>query len=384
MRARLLVLSFVPLSAVIFSAACTIVDELKVADQPIEAGGGGDDASAASDADAGACGAYGYPDPPTMFASGDNLEIRVAVQTVDFGVIDGGPAVSTGYNLDLVCTCPQAQSCVVSDPSNMNCDDPGNGVDNSLGKLVNGPAKVDGLDVVGNAQRSLLYARNGILFRLSQYNGMPDDSAVTLSIYASGGPATLGPDGGAGMPVNPTFTKSDIWTVDRNSLVGGADPAVYAALTTTTAYVSEGVMVARDIDFTLRLDENISITMATAAVTAKIENRADGYHFTNGLIVGRWPVVQALRMLGTLTPPGMDSGRVCDDPSAYDSFKKLLCNAADISSTGPDNAGRVCDAISVGIHFEAVPATFGPPVDLPPAVAPCTEAEAGSDFYVCN
>jgi hypothetical protein len=381
MRARLIVFSLVPLAALVTVAACTIVDTLKVPSETADASDGG---VMDTGVDGSPCGRFGYPDPPATFATGDDLDERFAVSELDFGVFDGGAAESVGYNLDLVCTCPGPQSCMVSNAQNTNCDDPGSGVDNNVAKLVNGPAKVDGLDIVGNAQRSLAYARNGILFRLSQYNGMDDDSSVTLSIYASGGPTTPTGDGSAGNPVNPTFTKSDVWTVDTNSLVNGADPSVYAALTTTSAYVTGGIMVARDLDFVLRLDTTILVSLANASITAKIVKQADGFHFEDGRIVGRWPVVQALRSLGTLTPPGMDSGRVCDDPSSYAPFKQLLCNAADISSTGPDNAGRICDAISFGLRFTAVPATFGPLVDLTPTVVPCTELEAGSDFYVCN
>jgi hypothetical protein len=381
MRARLIVFSLVPLATLVGIAACTIVDTLKVAEPAPDAS---DSGPVMTPDDGSPCGRFGYPDPPVVFASGDDLDERFAVNELDFGSYDGGPAESVGYNLDLVCTCPGAQSCTVSNPVNTNCDDPGNGVDNNVAKLVNGPAKVDGFDIVGNAQRSLAYARNGILFRLSQYNGMPDDSSVTLSIYPSGGPTMPTDDGSAGNPVNPTFTKSDLWTVDQNSLVTGANPAVYAALTTTSAYVTGGILVARDLDFVLRLDSTILVSLANASITAKIVSKPDGYHFEDGRIVGRWPVVQALRSLGTLTPPGTDAGRVCDNPSSYTPFKQLLCNAADISSTGPDNSGRICDAISFGLRFTAVPATFGPLVDLTPTVAPCTELEAGSDFYVCN
>jgi hypothetical protein len=382
MRARLIALTLVPIAALLTVAACTIVDTLKVPSEVADASDGG--TVTGMDMDGSPCGRFGYPDPPATFATGDDIEVRTAVSELDFGSFDGGPIESVGYNLDLVCTCPQAQSCTVSKAGTMNCDDPGNGTDNNVAKLVNGTAKVDGLDIVGNAQRSLAFARNGILLRLSQYNGMPDDSTVTLSLYASGGPTTPTDDGSAGTPVNPTFTKSDLWTVDKNGLVPGASPSIYAALVTTSAYVSGGTVVARDLSFVLRLDETILVTLDNAAITAKIVKKGSDFYFEDGRIVGRWPVVEALRSLGTLTPPGMDAGRVCDDPSMYTPFKQLLCDSADISSTGPDNQGRICDAISFGLRFKAVPATFGPLVDLTPTVVPCTDPEAGSDFYVCN
>jgi hypothetical protein len=387
---RLVLLAVVGAVLALVFFACTIVDGLSLPD--VDAGDGAADASeAGAGFDAGPCRRPGWPDPPP-FNGGGSIQFRVAVTGMDFGTVqpdagpggDASPGPPAGYNLDKQCTCekpdpaspPDPSSCVTSG-SNMACDDI-DGIDNATGRLVNGPARAAKLDVGSQVTRALASGHNGLLIQVSQYNGMPNDSDITLSFYESGGPVKLLADGGVSTDnVKPTFTTADLWSVDTASLLPTTSPDSYVAISTTPGWVTNNILVASNLNAALRVDANLSIQMRGAAITARISQENGAYFLRDAFVVGRWPTSDALRSLGQVVPPTDGGGYLCDDPVTFAYLKALICDSADISTNGPDNQMLKCDALSVGIHFEAAPATFGPVIAVPSVTAPCANPEAG-------
>ena len=380
MKGRLLVLGIGALASVGVVAACTIVDSLKLPDDAADSGQNGSrDAGTDKDVFVDPCRSDLLPDPPDppVGTGNDGNTFFFAVDSVAFSV-PGDAGGSVGLNLDKRCTCsgmpPDPQSCVPLSPNNKHCDTLGRGIDNAVALLVNGQAKQNGFDVEGQSQRALASGRNGLLIKMDQYNGEANDSRVLFSFYVSAGPAY--PDGGGLGGIKPTFTTADSWSVDMQSLVGGADPKRYVGINNTTATVTNGVFVASNLSGVLRLDNGLSIDLRSMELSGKLVKEQDGtFRIDNGVLAGRWTTQDALRNLGTLGDPTADGGKVCANPLNYGALKLLVCAAADISSTGPDNGNVTCDALSLGLSFTAKPATFGAVVGIDAGVGACNNVD---------
>lgn len=354
------------------AAACTIVDSLQLPATSADSGAASPDAGT-KDAYVDPCrstGLPGPPDPPVGTGPEGNTYF-FAVDSVGFSPLTDGGGV--GLNLDNECTCPDPESCVPLTPNNMHCDAVGRGIDNAVGQLVTGQAKTGGYDVEGLSQRALAAGRNGILIKIDQYNGEPNDSHVVFSFYVSAGPAF--PDGGFVGLVKPTFTAADDWTVDRNGLVMGADPTKYVGINNTSATVTNGVFVAQNLSGAVRFDSTLSIVMRSILFTGRLVKDGTGFRIEDGLLAGRWATSDALLDLGNLGDPTADGGKVCQNPLNYAALKAVICRAADISSTGPDNTNVTCDALSLGLRFTAKPATFGAIVDIEGGTSACGSAD---------
>jgi hypothetical protein len=354
------------------AAACTIANGLVLPEAQTDAGPKGD-AGTTKDAYVDPCRSDmlpGPPDPPVGTGTDGNTYF-FAVDSVNFTKPDGGGGV--GLNLDKECTCngnpKDPSSCVPLTASNQNCDISGNGIDNSVGEIVIGAAKQGGYDVEGLAQRALANGRNGLLIKMEQYNGLPNDSRVVFTFYVSGGPAY--PDGGRVGNLPPTFTTADNWTVDVKSLVAGANPMKYVGVNSTSATVTNGVFVATNLSGVVRLDNGLVVDLKSMELTGKLVKDGENFRIDDGVLAGRWTTSDALRNLGSLTDPTIDSGRVCDNPLNYGALKLRICSAADISSTGPDNTNVTCDALSLGLNYSAKPAAFGAIVDLQTGAPSC-------------
>lgn len=373
---RLLVFGIGSLAFVGAIAACTIVDSLKLPEDATDSGPGGTKDASTKDVFVDPCRSDLLPSPPDppVGTGNDGNTYFFAVDSVAFSM-PGDAGLPVGLNLDKQCTCKgmpaDPQSCVPLSPNNTHCDTLGNGIDNAVALLVNGQAKQNGFDVQAQSQNALADGRNGLLMKIDQYTGDPNDSRILFSFYVSAGPSF--PDGGGIGTLKPTFTVADSWTVDEGSLYSGADPKRYTAINNTTATVTNDIFVANNLSGVLRLDNGLSLDLKSIELSGRLVKDKDGnLQIDDGVLAGRWTTSSALRNLGALGDPSTpDGGKVCNNAIAFAGLKGLVCAAADISSTGPDNSNVTCDALSLGLRFTAKAATFGAVVNLDAGVSIC-------------
>lgn len=284
--------------------------------------------------------------PPAMPTVADGPSIEEIWFAVDHAELVTNPRV--GYDLDDRCSLPE-----VGDPPPLDCAptspviipfDGERGVDNSLnGFLTFIDGAVEGLfsaPLNESITASFRAGQIGLLFRLSDWNGTPDDPDVSCAIAEA---AFGAPSGGS---IN--------WYGSSSSFDRTVDNPLN---TEVRAYVTGGVLVARMRDGAeltlnngaqaLRFDLNRMI------ITANLSRSGPGDGvLENGVISARWPREKALAGLtGLGLPP---TGRCVDERSLAE---MAIVNSLDVRSDPAEIAEtETCDAISVGIGFGAVEA----------------------------
>jgi hypothetical protein len=359
------------------------------------------DASTQGDADVPACMSFEPPDRPPAGdggAMGDDSgnvtllpPIVAAFKTIDIGAAGAPDAAipAFGYDLDKTCTCPGPPSCLQPKGafSGEDCDNHG-GLDNKsiqLFRLLPAPASTGTTQV----DQGLMAGQYGLLIRISNYNGMPNDPNITVDFYVSNG---LERDDAGAIPT-PKFDGTDRWTIDPGSIQNGTQ-AMFSddsAYVTTTGTAGSPVFVAHFSQLPISFGDRTILGGATmqlsdAIVTGTIQpvpydgGSGVGLGIMQGTIAGRWPTKQILSTVATIPEEG---GFLCgSDPNPYNAesyvvLKVIVCEAADIThEQSQDKMGAPCDAISVGMQFSAVPALLGDPLMVPPAPAGCVDGGA--------
>ena len=191
--------------------------------------GGGSDAGAKG---ADTCNHARWPDRPAGLDNGTSgPEILQAIRMFNFGPDQTEAGAPLGFDLDGVCTwCSDTSSgpeaCVPFKTSSPQCDLSG-GRDNSAGELL---AKLSSLSETsfGTAgiNKRLQAGLCGVVLRLRNYDGTPNDPRVELSVYISNGPdgdsadadAGAGGDAGSRPTILPKFDGTDRWSVQQQTL----------------------------------------------------------------------------------------------------------------------------------------------------------------------
>jgi hypothetical protein len=341
---------------------------------------------------------HAYPPdrPPADAGTATPLApIVAAFNTIDIGVRGppDGAIPPFGYDLDHTCTCPGLPSCAQpkGSPLSEACDD-SRGRDNIDIKLFQA---LPGAATTGTAQvdQGLRAGQYGLLIRIRDYDGMPEDPKVTVDFYVSNG---LERDDAGNLPT-AKFDGTDHWTIDPASFMPSGQPTFSA----DNAYVARNpedpagssVLVASfdqlpivfgDRSFlggaTMQLFGAVIVgTLQLTNVDGGSSGSSLGLGLTGGTIAGRWPTSQILSTLATIPAEG---GFLCGtDPSFYNRvnyavLKGVICAAADIAKlSNEDNQMPLapCDAISVGMKFTAVPAVLGGTFAVAPAPAGCDD-----------
>lgn len=334
--------------------------------------------------DGGACVPVTPPTRPAVVSPDAEAQISLIVaafNSIDIGVGADGGVTPYGYDLDGVCTCPGPPSCARDDMAHATCDDKG-GVDNNavLLFLALGAATSTGTLRIDQGLQSGQY---GLLIAIKGYNGEANDDKVEVDFYVSNG---LNRTSDGGIPT-PLLDGTDQWTIDPNSLVpscaGGLE--CQPLYSDDVAYVSNGFVIAhmsRPIpiafgDRTFLGGATMSLSDAVIVgelAPFQLSHGGVSRQLTGGTIAGRWPTSQLLSTLSTVGDPIRDGGFLCGDSPAYKVIKAVACGAADISQNHSNDNNvplAVCDAVSVGMHFTAVPAVLGGVLAVDAAPAGC-------------
>ena len=313
-----------------------------------------------SSADAGCVNAL-PPEPPTVADSGGAISFVVAASMVDFGDLEGSEPTSTGYDLDMRCTCPEANGCLREAwASEDACDGPG-GRDNmtgkflkDLGSLFTGMGSSAWNDRVVQGDWSLL-------LRVSGYNGLPNDDRVRLDWYIPT-PFYALQDGGA---VPPAWDGNDTWPISKSCLETPPDGETWNIDDTRfyddRAYISDGVLVASVGEASIEITKDYILAIVGAFMTAQVVQEEERWVLKNAILAGRWPVQNILSQISHIKDPLFDM-YICTDNPAYSQFKANVCSFVDIYS-GVGTPTTPCDSVSAGMRFETKSAQLGVLVD---------------------
>lgn len=326
----------------VLAAACSLLTSYDgfERDQPIDAASPPIDAGDA-EAPADPCAHARWPDPPSSSASGSGAPLVGAASTLS--VIAPEASRPLGFDLDRLCTCPDRGACVGA-LAQAACDPVDSGIDNAGDQLFRAFVSA-GVAVDDTGLRfGLASGQYGIVFRLTDYNGAPDDDAVRLDVFNA-----VGLEGDAG---GPAFDGNDTWTLDSESFAGSIP--TYGS---RAAYVRGGVLVADFAQLLLKMRIPtvgnawllIELELRSAVVVARVQQVGPGgLALTDGILAGRMPSSSLLRQA--------QRGGACVGTSVYDAVKARVCDARDLPiEPGKDGREETCEALSTAIGFRASP-----------------------------
>jgi hypothetical protein len=342
---------------------------------------------AGGDGGAPTCAHAHVPPPPTTEDGALDLDFVLAanrLRVFPTGAVPfAHPGPPTGFDLDGVCTCPGPESCTPIG-AQRHCDGDG-GTDDSTGTIFTTFETLAPTSFSDDAFNRLVTKGVGnIMLRVRSYNGGANDKQVTAIVYLSAGLDGI-QDGG--VPPHPPFADgTDVWTIDPSSLLGGGtvdggpscegnDNVCVPLYVDTEAYVSNGVLVAH-VDFPLRAgvgSDSIVIKVSDGVFAGPLIKGDGGtFRIEEGQIGGRWHTSDMLAALANVRDPFDQNSFLCGDASTYLNAKQIVCKASDLmASPTEDNTGQQCDALSLAMSFDDVPAHIGPIYAAPALPTSC-------------
>ncbi len=342
-----------------------------------------------------------FDDRPAPNGKPDQAPIYLAITKTRLGSLDpkGAPDPNAwqdiGYDLDGVCT--GAATCDGTDtppsckPTVPQISTDGNYCrDNTFGRLeftaalVPEVARKYGLnDDAFNC--ALCVGDYNYVIKISGYNGEADDDRVRVDLYPSSGLVKPLPWDCAdpSWKTHPCFTPDGIFKVEKSGMVAprpGPDLPEAKAFD-DNAFVKDGYLVLSLKDIFLwfpgynALVTAYPIQLTAGIASGKISRGNDGaWRISDGIIGGRTranDLVKGFRNIG-----------FCEADPNYGLLVDFVQKNLDVLADGTKNADRTCDAMSVGIGFEALQAIAGPLDEVEPlqeCVLRGRAADAGAD-----
>lgn len=332
---------------------------------------GGSDAAAPVDApvDARTCSLHRPPLPPPPDIKDSELPGPVvlaldAVRIDDSSNIDAAIPPSSGYDLDLACTCPEPDTCVLPpDAGPKKCDGDG-GADNALGRMFSYLGSIFSNEFGPDfATRRVRKGAYGSLMSLGGWNHEANDPKVIVAFFLSHG-LEGSVDGGKAVP---QLDGTDVWTIDPASVQNGeanlgADcnkvESCFPLYVSRDAYVVDNTLVARmNIPFAISTSSGrIVIDMEDVVLTGKLTPSGSSFRI-DGEFVGRWPVDRVLKALAQVP---VNDQPLCEQAAFFEVARQEVCAAVDITSDpAMDHTGKRCDALSAAIRYSGGPAKLG-------------------------
>lgn len=295
------------------------------------------------------------------------------------GALDPNAWQEIGYDLDGTCT--GASSCEGTDsppsckPTVPQISTDGNFCrDNTFGRLeftaalVPEVAKKYGLsDDAFNC--ALCVGNYNYVIKISNYNGEQNDDKVRVDLYPSTGLTKVLPWDCAdpSWKTRPCFTPDGIFKVEKGGMLNPAPGPDLppAKIADDDAYVKDGYLVIQLKDIFLwfpgynALVTAYPITLKGGIASGKLARGNDGvWRISDGIIGGRTlaaDLVTGFRNIG-----------FCEADPNYGLLVDFVAKNLDVLADGAKNPDRTCDAMSVGIGFEALQAAAGPLDEVEP------------------
>lgn len=293
----------------------------------------------------------------------------------DEGKLDPQAWRNVGFDLDGTCT--GSETCETPGQTNLSCKPVASAVpldgaycrDNTFGRLGYQAAvapetsKAYGLNSEG-FNCALCVGAYNYLFRISDYNGDPQDDQVRVDFYPSPGLETMlqWDCSSEEWKSHPCFTSDQKWLLRDTALAAplGPNGAVpESKLFDAHAFVREGVLFVTLPDNTLfwfpgqrALATAYPLTIQKGFVSAKLSRGKDGlWRATDGVVAGRAKrddVIKGLRLVG-----------ICESDPNYAFVDQFVSGNLDLLASGERDPNKTCDALSLGIPFTAIQAQPG-------------------------
>lgn len=220
-----------------------------------------------------------------------------------------------------------------------------------------------------------------ILFKISQYNGKLDDDQVRVDLYMSPGLQTIPSwkcNGGDAWKGQIVWLSSAPWLVDQAGLSGAIagngtlpnaksldDPSAFVRAGYLVAHIPNGGQLRFIGDQTSH--NGFAVILQQGLLTGRLfKNQDNLWAMDDALITGRIrrsDLEQSFNDIGFC-----DSGTVAPvQPVSAAEYKKLtdsLDQNQDVLANGANSKSAGCDALSVGIGFEAIAITPGQAVSV--------------------
>lgn len=267
------------------------------------------------------------------------------------------------------CHDPNAPMGCVWDPTSATppCDGP-NGSDNALSSLIGTVSSLGTLGGVGGSVAKrfdpAIYIREGlinVIFRVTQYNDLENDPSVEVAVGVSAGitrfipevPSNDGPPDISALPIVWDGEKRETWSWDTRAVDSRNEPTAQA----TAAYVAHGILVADFPSAPLPLGGLSSgLPVRRARVVGNLVKRNGGYYIEHGRLTGAVRTRDLLQVIGTINGSGVPELCSPDAAALYAIAESEVCQSADLSAA----KGSVCDELSIGLSFYAVPGDIAP------------------------
>ena len=268
-----------------------------------------------------------------------------------------------GYDLDgMVSTTTSAGACrPLHGASRRLFADGLNGIDNGFGRGVL-PTLLGLQAALASANdEALAKGHFTVLFDLEDLGKGPSYFPLGARAYR-----------GASLGAAPRFDGTDAWPIDSGSLTT-PDDVTSAKVTFAYSHTTDDVWVAYgqgDLDIPLEVwGIPFALTVHDPIVSMRLAE--DHQSATLGVIAGTLSTSDLMttlrRVAGVLAPEDLCSGDVIDG------IIEQLEEASDILLDHSQDPTRPCDAISIGLGFEARRVELGPIVTSQPLPDPCAQ-----------
>ncbi len=309
------------------------------------------------------------PAPPTPSPSPSSAIRTFAVSRFFLGDTTraGAPSTSAwksyGYNLDgKISTKASADVCTPSPGAGNFAQVDGDlGIDNAWGARIVPILQTFQHDVSKQLTGEIDAGRFTYLLETAGLSDSPaqTNTNVVGQLFAGGQLAT-----------SPTFTPADHWPALASSLATGTLSGG-AKTRFPNAYMNGGVWVdgqRGDVRVTVAVGDKLwPFTVHHAIVSFEHPTPS---HLGNGTIAGVVPAQELIASLRAIA--GTVSDSLCSG-TAFDSIAQQVVQAADMRADGTNGPGATCDAISIGVGFEAdeIANVSAVQPDPPPLPNPC-------------
>ncbi|MCC7535257.1 MAG: hypothetical protein IT379_03545 [Deltaproteobacteria bacterium] len=309
------------------------------------------------------------PVRPTL-ADGPDMPVRwFAMRSFDLGIGIRWQQIS--YDLDARNSGPD------SDPSTVECAPPPGfsvpqdgpcGVDNGFGATFIPLVTLIEPGFADSATTTVIDGRLGALVRLAGWNGTPNDPVVDVALVDSPQGGGADSDFSMGeMGMTPLeFDGTDRWFGSSNAFAAGDESR--PLFRDSSAFVVDNLLVARLRDgsqLVISSDSRTAAIKLTGTIlTAEISDGSRA--LSNGILAGRWALDDIFNAM-----PGL---AVCPGQESYTAIQEALRRSADLTVSGESTPFLLCEALSVGIGFEAVLAEFEGVRPARPVIDGCSDA----------